>query len=304
MSDRPIWRLGTVEAAGGPSTVLESGGELYPLGEFLRADRIASPQREASVLEILQAWDAWQPVLDAAAQRHVPLEPLERDAVSWLPPVPDPPKFICAGANYHDHLAEMGVQNPRMDNPFAFVKPVNTLLGHERPLAIPPKAKKIDWEGEVAIVIGRRAKDVTGQGAMDAVAGYCMHNDVSARDWVHKPVPGVGMDFILHKSFDGFAPIGPLLTPAAFVGDPQNLSIELSVNGVLKQDSSTAQMIFGVEQIIEHLASVMTLEPGDIISTGSPAGVGHGRGEYLQPGDTVSLRVTGLGELTTPFVGS
>ncbi len=211
-----------------------------------------------------------------------------------------PRKVICVGANYRDHLLEMGQTNPQFENPFAFVKPTNTLLGHRQVLTLPSLAKKVDWEGELGVVIGRRVRNARGNDAMAAVAGYCPFNDISARDWIDRQVPGVGMDWILHKSFDGFGPVGPLITPAELVADPQNLAIQLAVNGVMKQDSSTAQMIFGVKEIIEHLSSVMTLEPGDIISTGSPAGVGHSRQEYLQAGDVISLQITGLGELVTP----
>ena len=136
---------------------------------------------------------------------------------------------------------------------------------------------------------------------MACIAGYSLLNDVSARDWIAE-APSLGIDWVMQKAFDGFAPMGPLITPATFVPDPQKLSIILSVNGQVKQNSTTANMIFSVREIIEHLSSIMTLEPGDVIATGTPAGVGHGRKppEYLKPGDRMVVEIEGLGQLVTP----
>jgi 2,4-didehydro-3-deoxy-L-rhamnonate hydrolase len=296
------WRLGTVCGDTASRTVLEIDGGLYELDGLLAGAGVRAPTPGTAMRELLGAWGAWRPILAAVAQAP-DAEPLAADDLEWLPPVPNPSKIICAGANYGDHLAEMGDEATRTERPFAFIKPSNTLLGHRRELVLPPMARKVDWEGELSLVIGRVAKNVRGEQAIAAIAGYCPFNDVSARDWIDKPVLAVGMDWIVHKSFDGFAPTGPLITPAEFVGDPQRLQIRLSVNGVVKQDASTSHMLWGVRELVEYLSTVMTLLPGDLISTGSPSGVGHGRGEYLAPGDAIALSISGLGPpLETPIV--
>jgi 2,4-didehydro-3-deoxy-L-rhamnonate hydrolase len=294
------WRLGTVGSDASPRTVLESDGRLYELDRLLAGAAIRTPTAGTATRELLGNWDAWRPILAAIAESPG-TEPLDEDGLKWLPPVPNPSKIVCAGANYGDHLAEMGDEPTRTERPFAFIKPSNTLLGHRRPLVLPAMAHKVDWEGELSVVIGRVAKHVRGEQALAAIAGYCPFNDVSARDWIDKPVLAVGMDWIVHKSFDGFGPMGPLMTPAEFVGDPQRLQIRLAVNGVVKQDASTSHMLWGVLDLIEYLSTVMTLFPGDVISTGSPSGVGHGRGEYLAPGDAIALSIGELGPaLETP----
>lgn len=291
------WRLGTIAHEGRPVTVVEAAGKLYLLEELIaKAGRLAPGP--LGVGDLLEQWDTWRPVLAKLAGNPAVARPLERDRVEWLPAVPSPRKIVCVGVNYRDHLAEMGSASVP-ERPFAFIKPQNTLLGHRQMLWLPPVARKVDWEAELAIVIGRKAWQVVAKDALNVVAGYCPFNDISARDWISQPVPGLGQDWILHKSLDGFGPFGPLITPAEFVRDPQNLAIRLSVNGEVKQDSSTANMVFDIASLIEYFSSVMTLMPGDIIATGTPAGVGHGRGEYLKDGDEVSLSIECLGELST-----
>jgi 2-keto-4-pentenoate hydratase/2-oxohepta-3-ene-1,7-dioic acid hydratase in catechol pathway len=161
----------------------------------------------------------------------------------------------------------------------------------------------MDWEAELGVVIGTRCAEVPEREALGVVAGYINFNDLSARDWLAERPP-VGVDWVRHKGFDGFAPCGPYIVPARFVPDPQTLAIRLTVNGVVKQASNTHRMVFGVAQIIEHLTSIMTLYPGDIIATGTPAGVGHGMTppQYLQAGDVVELEIGPLGRLVTPIV--
>lgn len=292
------WRLGTVASAGRPVTVFEAAGTLYLLDELIAKTGTATPG-QTGVRDVIEQWDTWRPILTKLAGNAAGVQPLERDRLDWLPAIPNPGKIVCVGVNYRDHVAEMGSAGVSPERPFAFIKPQNTLLGHRQTLWLPPVTRKVDWEAELAIVIGRKAYQVAAKDAWNVVAGYCPFNDISARDWISQPVPGLGMDWILHKSFDGFGPLGPLITPAEFVPDPQNLAIRLSVNGEVKQDSTTANMIFDVAAIIEYFSSVMTLMPGDIIATGTPAGVGHGRGEYLKDGDNVSLSIECLGELST-----
>jgi 2-keto-4-pentenoate hydratase/2-oxohepta-3-ene-1,7-dioic acid hydratase in catechol pathway len=291
------WRFGTIACEGRPATVIETAGALYLLEELIAKSGIAAPGPLAAG-DLLEQWDTWQPVLARLADNAAAARRLERDRVEWLPAIPQPRKIVCVGVNYRDHLAEMGSASVP-ERPFAFIKPQNTLLGHRQTLWLPPVARKVDWEAELAIVIGRKAWQVAAKDALNVVAGYCPFNDISARDWISQPVPGLGQDWILHKSLDGFGPLGPLVTPAEFVRDPQDLTIRLFVNGEVKQDSSTANMVFDIASLIEYFSSVMTLMPGDIIATGTPAGVGHGRGEYLEDGDDISLSIECLGELST-----
>jgi 2-keto-4-pentenoate hydratase/2-oxohepta-3-ene-1,7-dioic acid hydratase in catechol pathway len=169
---------------------------------------------------------------------------------------------------------------------------------------MPDHAEKIDYEAELAVVIGRRAYRIDAGDVFDCVFGYSVLNDISARDWVAEASP-LGPNWTMAKGFNESAPMGPWITPAKFVPDPQALDIELSVNGAVKQSSNTSEMIFTVAQVIEHLAGVMALEPGDVIATGTPAGVGAGRQppEFLQPGDAIRVEVEGLGVLETWIAG-
>ena len=310
MPDNPspdeVWRFGSVGSPHAPQTVIECAGRLYRLDALLNG---SAPQA-SDVFSLLQAWDEWLPRLRAAAAAAADAgagAELDPGSLGWLPPVVYPRKLICIGANYSDHLEEMDADVTNQV-PYAFLKPSTTgLIGSGRPMHLPGSATWIDWEGELAIVIGRRMRHVKGDAVFDHVAGYTALNDVSNRDGMEDWQPIVGMDWVLHKGFDEFAPAGPLITPAECVDDPQNLDLEVRVNGVIKQHSNTSKMIFGIQPILEHLCSVMTLEPGDMIATGTPAGVGYGREprERLVAGDEVSVELQGLGEaLITPCVSS
>jgi 2-keto-4-pentenoate hydratase/2-oxohepta-3-ene-1,7-dioic acid hydratase in catechol pathway len=171
---------------------------------------------------------------------------------------------------------------------------------------MPAHTKKLDWEAELGVVIGRIARNVSEADALDYVGGYLIGNDLSARDLSRRAnMPDTSSfknDWMAHKSFDGACPLGPWITLPRDVADPHNLKMVLDVNGVVKQDSNSGQMIFDIREQIADLSARMTLHPGDIILTGTPAGVGNGRGEFLKSGDTVSIRIEGLGELVTRFV--
>jgi len=211
-----------------------------------------------------------------------------------------PRKLICIGVNYGEHNREM-LGEMSTPVPYSFMKPPTTaLVGSGRSIPLPAHAQKIDYEAELAVVIGRRAYCVAAEEALDYVYGYSVINDISARDWIASTTP-LGPDWTMAKGFNESAPMGPWITPARFVPDPQHLDISLSVNGTVKQDSNTAEMIFSVAQVIEHLANIMALEPGDVIATGTPAGVGAGREppEFLQPDDEIRVEIEGLGVLET-----
>ncbi len=213
-----------------------------------------------------------------------------------MPPVIQRPgKIVCVGLNYRDHAAEGGMDLPSA--PLLFAKWPNTLIGHGDPIVLPRESSQVDYEAELGVVIGREARRVSERDALDHVEGYICLNDVSARD-----LQFADGQWTRGKSPDTFCPVGPRLVPREEIDDPQALAIRCMVNGEALQDSSTAQMIFSVAEIIAYASQVITLEPGDLIATGTPAGVGVFRDPkvLLQDGDEVSVEIEGLGTLTNP----
>lgn len=303
------YRLAVVRDRATSLVVVERQQRLLPLASLLDASQMAAlGGLPADLMPLLSDWRRWSALLAdvvATSIAKFEREGQESAGAEFLPPIAAPGKLICIGANYWDHIEEMPIPvNPTY--PYAFLKPPgNTLRGSGQAVNAPANVAMFDWEAELAAVIGTRAHNVMAADALDHVAGYTNFNDLSARDWLASR-PGVGVDWVRHKCFDGFAPMGPYLLPAQFVADPQNLPVRLSVNGVIKQASSTAKMVFGVAAIIEHLSGIMTLEPGDIIATGTPAGVAHGRQppEYLKAGDIIRIEIGELGELVTPIIAA
>tara|TARA_B100000678_G_scaffold284581_1_gene286321 strand:+ start:267 stop:1127 length:861 start_codon:yes stop_codon:yes gene_type:complete len=218
--------------------------------------------------------------------------PLVEGEPRYGTPVTGTRKFIAIGLNFADHAAESNLPIP--DEPVVFNKWVSCLQGPNDPVRIPRDSKKTDWEVELGVIIGTRADDVTEADALSHVAGYCVVNDVSERHWQTER----GMTWDKGKGFPTFGPVGPWLVTADEVGDPQNLAMWLDVNGERMQDGSTKTMIFTVEQIVAYCSRFMTLEPGDIITTGTPPGVGMGQKppRFLQAGDVVALGIEKLGE--------
>ena len=219
----------------------------------------------------------------------------------WAPPIPHPGKVICLGRNYHAHAAEQ--DKPVPDRPLLFPKLPNALIGHGAPVPLPDPAieDRVDYEAELAVVIGRRARDVSEAEALDFVAGYTVMNDVSGRR-----TQRAEKQWLRAKGFDGFAPCGPWIVTADEIPDPQALAIECRVNGELRQSSDTGKMIFGVAYLVSYLSATMTLEPGDIISTGTPGGVGEHRDPpcFLKGGDVVRCEIEGVGVLENPVIGA
>ncbi|MCE7057997.1 fumarylacetoacetate hydrolase family protein [Algoriphagus sp. AGSA1] len=208
------------------------------------------------------------------------------------PPIARPSKIICIGLNYRQHAIESGMAVPEV--PIIFMKATSSLCGPFDNILIPKNSVKTDWEVELAVVIGKRAKYVSKENAMEYVAGYCVHNDVSERDFqLHH-----GGQWVKGKSADNFAPLGPVLVTKTEIQDPHNLRLWLKLNGKMLQDSNTSDLVFDIPELIEHLSQYMTLLPGDVISTGTPAGVGLGLTPptYLKEGDVVELGIEGLGE--------
>lgn len=204
-------------------------------------------------------------------------------------------KIICVGMNYRDHAEEQGVELP--DRPTLFAKWPNTLIGPGEPIVLPPISQKVDYEAELGVVIGSRVRGVPVEDALEAVRGYVCANDVSARDLQFSDG-----QWMRGKSLDTFCPIGPRLVPASEVPDPQALAIRTVLNGEVMQDSTTADMVFGVAEIVSFVSQAITLDPGDLILTGTPAGVGFFRDPpvFLQPGDEVTIEIEGIGALTNP----
>jgi 2,4-didehydro-3-deoxy-L-rhamnonate hydrolase len=271
-------RLVSFESEGRTGVGAVRDGELFPLPVPGMVELIA-----------LGAGAARQ-ALEHADQRV----PLERALV--LPPVPAPPKLIGIGLNYRDHAAESG--RPIPEKPVVFAKYPTALAGPGAAIRIPADTEKVDYEVELAVVIGRRVRDVPPEAALDAVFGYAVFNDVSARDVQFSE----GGQWTRGKSFDGFAPMGPYLVTADEVGDPQRLSLATRVNGETLQRGNTAEMIFSVAEIVSFLSRGATLLPGDVIATGTPAGVGVARDppRFLRPGDEVECEVEDLGILRNP----
>lgn len=223
---------------------------------------------------------------------------LRTEDITLLAPVPSPPKIVCLGLNYRDHAEEQGASIP--DEPVIFMKPRTAIVGPEEPIIRPRFVKQLDYEAELAIVMGRKGKNIPVSAAEKYIFGYTAFNDVSAREIQRRD-----RQWTRGKSFDTFAPIGPCVATANQIPDPDDLRICTRVNGELRQNSSTKNMVFKVYEVVHHLSLVMTLEPCDIIATGTPAGVAafmkpHPR--YLSPGDTVEVEIEKIGTLRNMIV--
>ncbi len=235
--------------------------------------------------------------LRRAAKALAAGKPFKAEKLQFLAPVPDPQKVICVGLNYADHAKESGAAIP--GEPVIFCKFPTAVGAHEQPIVLPSVSKCVDYEAELVVVIGRGGRKIPRERALEHVAGYTCGHDVSARDWqMHKP----GGQWLLGKTFDTFAPFGPYLTTADEVADPNSLAIALRLNGQVMQQSSTQQFIFKVEDVVAYISQVCTLQPGDVIFTGTPPGVGFARKPpvYLKPGDVCEVEIEKLGVLRNP----
>jgi 2-keto-4-pentenoate hydratase/2-oxohepta-3-ene-1,7-dioic acid hydratase in catechol pathway len=234
-----------------------------------------------------------RPALEAATGPAFPLT-----AVKLAAPITDPQKFLAIGMNYQAHADEAaaaGIATPKSQ--LWFNKQVSCITGPYDPVEVPGVSDKVDYEAELGFVIGTRCHDVSEGDALSVVAGYFVANDVTARDWQFR-----SPTYTLGKSFDTHGPIGPWITTADEVADPHALVMHLSVNGEERQRSSTGDMIYDIRAQIAYLSTVMTLEPGDLIITGTPSGVGIAAGSFLKPGDVVRVEVDGLGFIENTFV--
>jgi 2-keto-4-pentenoate hydratase/2-oxohepta-3-ene-1,7-dioic acid hydratase in catechol pathway len=278
-------------------TYREGGGR--PAAGVLRGDRVVglSAGGFADLLSLVRLGDeAVRRVTDWL--RSVPAgagKPLS--SLRLLAPIPCPPKFICVGLNYRDHAAEAKMELPKV--PTIFSKFSSSVIGPGESILLPKNSTQPDYEAELAFVIGKGGRNISAEQWRDHVFGYTIVNDVSARDFQMAT-----SQWLMGKTFDTFAPMGPYLVSADEIPDPHALDISLTINGETLQSSNTRELIFKIPDLVAFLSSVFTLEPGDIVSTGTPAGVGFARTppRYLQAGDEVTIQVEGLGELRNPVV--
>jgi 2,4-diketo-3-deoxy-L-fuconate hydrolase len=286
----------------------------------LRPSGVRLPTARLSMIDLLELWDDILPVLSRAAERLGNVGGVPRQDLHTLAPLL-PRQIICAGANYRKHVIDLLMDHPGsgsdasaspeerrrraekiMDHraavgqPFAFVKGSSAVLGPFADLMIPPDSSETDWELELGVVIGKHTRRVSRDRAMEHVAGYVICNDISARDHLARPdFPTLGLDFLAGKSSPGFLPLGPVIVPAKFIPNPQDLMITLQLNGETMQSESTANMIFPVAHLIEYVSTHIQLLPGDVICTGSPSGNGAHYRRFLRPGDLLEGSIENLG---------
>lgn len=269
--------LATVEAGGRPVACLERDGRFFRLQKDLM-----TLLAEGAALDRLAAGE-------------------EVKAERVLTPLQYPGKVLCAGANYFDHIKEMGVPDLRKEAQrlfFFFKPPRNALVGPGRTVRYPKHTKMFDWEVELVAVIGKTARNLTMANALEHIAAYSIGIDLSARDLNRAPETFYKLDWVAGKGQDTCCPLGPRLVPAAFIRDPQDLALKLSVNGQVKQDARTSGMIFDIREQLVTLSAIMTLDPGDVVLTGTPAGVGMPKGTFLKVGDRVDAEIESIGKLT------
>jgi 2-keto-4-pentenoate hydratase/2-oxohepta-3-ene-1,7-dioic acid hydratase in catechol pathway len=269
--------LATVEVGGKPVPAIEKDGRFYRL----QTDLITLLAQGAQ----LQSLSPGEEIAPARV----------------LTPLQYPGKVLCAGANYYDHIREMGVQDVRKEAQrlfFFFKPPRNALVGPGRTVRYPAGTKMFDWEVELAAVIGKRSKRLTLENALDAVAAYSVGIDLSARDLNQAPNTFYKLDWVAGKGQDTCCPLGPRLVPAAFIKNPQDLALKLSVNGEVKQDARTSGMIFDIREQLVALSAIMTLDAGDVVLTGTPAGVGFPKKTFLKVGDKVDAEIESVGRLS------
>ncbi|MCC4315264.1 fumarylacetoacetate hydrolase family protein [Streptomyces malaysiensis] len=290
------YRLLTMDVNGVPTPGVLTGGRVHAVEDLL-------PGHRGPVVELLHDWDRTHEAIRSVLPVSTGGVPLAE--VRLLAPILHPGAIFCAGANYWDHVEEMegsADRTRRPRDPWFFVKTsAHSVVEDQATVRRPRGSEALDYEAELAVVIGRSARDVPARDALGVIAGYTIVNDLSARDLMKRPdrPPAMAYDWVGQKCFDGAAPLGPWITPAAYVPDCHDLAIRLSVNGTVKQNSTTANLIHDVYEQIAWLSHQLTLRPGDVIATGTPAGVGLPRQDYLRSGDVVRAEISGLGSLTT-----
>lgn len=285
-------RLATIQTPHGPRAAVATSEHYVDL-------HATDPGLPCSVKRLLAASPAIRKAAADAAKSPNAVK-YALNAVKLLPPVPDPGKILCVGLNYADHAREGGKEIPT--EPVIFAKYSNTLIGPGDPIKLPKVAQKVDYEAELVIVIGKTGKHIPNdKSAFEYVGGYTCGHDVSARDWQFR---GAEKQWTVGKTFDTFAPTGPVLVTADELTDPHHLQVQLRLNGTTMQNSNTKEFIFQVPAVLAFISQVVTLEPGDLIFTGTPPGVGISRSPQvlLKAGDVTEVEVQGIGVLKNPVV--
>jgi 2-keto-4-pentenoate hydratase/2-oxohepta-3-ene-1,7-dioic acid hydratase in catechol pathway len=314
------FKLGTFARPGGkPFAALVLGDDVVDLAAAGAASTHAGALTSSGSIDgLLQDWDAnfsrLQSVVADLEKKGLP-GPVKLGGLRPLPPVLRPGKMFYAAQNFQEHVDEMlragmtPATGPKFtgekstSEPYLFLKASSTLAGAHDDIAIPTGLKKIDWEAEIALAIGKSGKRIKAERALEHVAGFMTTNDVSARDLqIRAARPGLRSDWLNGKSHDNFAPTGPFLVPRAFVPDHKNLFIRLSVNGEIKQNGNTSQFIFTPEEQIEYASHILTLDSGDMFSCGTCGGVGQGTNTFLKAGDIMETEIESLGKMRNRFV--
>lgn len=303
------YTLATLRVDGRATPVMVVGGRHFRLADVVPELLAVDPRQD--LMTILANWHVAEPQLRRAeaalaeGELRCPEIPAPIHLEDWLTPLQYPAKVICAGSNYLDHVTKDGGHSSfsKGENiPVFFMKPpTTTLVGQGRSVRFPAQSDKFDYEVELAVIIGRRGRRIVEADALDHVAGYSVGIDLSARDWQRHPQHLVKFDLFGGKAFDDSCPLGPGIVPAGFV-DPSNLQLRLRVNGELRQDANTSDMIWPVAELIALVSEHVTLEPGDVLMTGTPSGVGLATGTWLGIGDVIEASIDGLGTLEVEIV--
>ncbi len=280
------------------------GDTVIDAAESLAGAGLSEP---GTTLGLLRQWDRALPALQKAADAVKPGSGRKLAGLRLEAPIQVPGAYFCAAANYYDHFKEM---NPDREfkkegkECYFFIKTgVHATHGPQDPIRLPSCSKQIDWEIELGVVIGRPTRNASLKNAMECIAGYTICNDLSARDLGRRQDwPQFASDWFGQKQFEGSMGLGPWITPASQVDDPYKMTLKLWVNDQLMQNSTASQLVFNIAEQIEYLSRRMTLRPGDVIATGTPAGVGRPRGIFLKPGDTVRLEIGGIGTMENKVV--
>jgi ureidoglycolate lyase len=281
-------KLATFDAGAGPELGVVAGDLMVPLNR-------GAPALPSDMMGLIAAWPTLRAEVRGIAGAGADAIPI--DSVRLLAPIRRPGKIMAIGLNYADHIAESGMETPK--DQVWFMKASTSANGPHDPIQVPKASPYLDYEAELVAVIGRGGRHIAWEEALGAVFGYCCGNDATERAWQHRTP-----QWVLGKSFDTHAPFGPWITTADEIPDPHALAIRCLVNDEVRQSSNTGQLVFDVADQIQHLSQAMTLEPGDLIFTGTPGGVGAAMSprRFLKPGDRVRVEIEGLGRLDNPCV--
>jgi len=305
-----VWHaVGTYATPAGHRTAIILEDARYDLETAALHFKAAGAQfARRSLFEMLTRWDEaaadlaiLADLLSTPSSAPAPLPPDMRFAAPYVPP-----RIFCTASNFVEHANEMGtaLAAKHDSEPYIFIKASTTIIGPGDVVVLPEASKKVDWEVELAAVIGRGGRNISVADAHQHVAAYAVFNDVSARDQGQRTDFPFKQDWFRQKSYDTFGPFGPWIVPAAMIADPQDVSLKLQVNETVMQDGSTRDMIFTLAEQIAYLSRILTLEAGDMIATGTPTGVGMGRGIFLKDGDVMTASIPGIGALQNPVRGA